>query len=201
MNDVVLMANFLFTMRLFNFILSIARAPFYTNVPKIYKLAAEKDTGNLRKKSSEYMFIGFGVMIAGYVVLGLFGNSLLEMLDINTRLVPFAIFLIIAVTEILDLHASFHATIYTSTNHVPFVLPATISGALIIILGFQIMPLYGILGIVGTKFVIQFMFNNWYAPTLSLRFLKWPLFKYLYQFPQYGINFIKEIVQTNIIKR
>ncbi|MCK5136590.1 MAG: hypothetical protein KAR19_12430 [Bacteroidales bacterium] len=201
LDDPIMMANFLFTMRLFTFILNIARAPFYTNVPKIYKLAAEKDTGNLRKKSSEYMFIGFGVMIAGFVVLALFGNSLLEMLAIDTRFVPFGIFMIIAVTEILDLHASFHATIYTSTNHVPFVLPATISGALIILLGFQIMPLYGILGIVATKFVIQFMFNNWYAPALSLRLLKWPLFKYLYQFPNYGVSFMKEIVQTNIIKR
>lgn len=201
LDDAVMMASFLLTMRLFTFILNIARAPFYTNVPKIYKLAAEKDIGTLRKKSSEYMFIGLSVMAFGFLFLGLFGNPALRLLGSETLLVPMTIFVIIAITEILDLHASFHATLYSSTNHVPFVLPATISGILIIGLGFIIMPIYGLLGIVLTKFVIQLMLNNWYAPSLSLRLLKWPIFQYLYQFPLYGIRFVNEIFRTNILKR
>lgn len=147
------------------------------------------------------MFIGLSVMAFGFLFLGLFGNPALRLLGSETLLVPMTIFVIIAITEILDLHASFHATLYSSTNHVPFVLPATISGILIIGLGFIIMPIYGLLGIVLTKFVIQLMLNNWYAPSLSLRLLKWPIFQYLYQFPLYGIRFVNEIFRTNILKR
>lgn len=200
-NDAVIMANFLFTMRIFNFILNIARAPFYTNVPKIYQLAAEKDLKNLRRKSSEYMFLGLGVKVAALAVLGIFGNQILDLLGIETRFVGMTIFLIMAVTEILDLHASFHATIYTSTNHIPFVLPAIISGGLILLVGFQVIPAYGIMGIVLTKFIIQFMFNNWYAPILSLKLLKWHVFNYLKEFPYFGILFMKDIVETNILNR
>ncbi len=201
-SDVALMASFLFTMRIFTFLLNIARAPFYSNVPKIYTLAAEKNMMVLRKKASEYMFLGFGVLIAGSVFLGLFGNSILGLFpSIDTRFVGLTIFAIIAITEILDLHASFHATIYTSTNHVPFVLPATISGALIVGIGFFTIPTYGILGIVVTKFVVQWFMNNWYAPMLSLRFLKWPFFSYLYQFPAYGFRFIVQIFEDNIVRK
>jgi len=198
LSDVVMMASFLFTMRIFTFLLNIAQAPFYTNVPKIYHLAAEKNTMLLRKKSSEYMFIGFAVLVAGSLGLILFGDTLLGVLNIETLFVPFAIFVIIAITEILDLHASFHATIYTSTNHVPFVLPATISGALIIGIGFITLPTYGVLGIVVTKFVVQWFMNNWYAPMLSLRLLRWPFLKYVYQFPMYGVRFVGEIFRENL---
>lgn len=201
LDDAVVMANFLLTMRIFTFILNLARAPFYTNVPKIYSLAAEKDMPNLRRKSSEYMFLGLGVMMAALAVIGAVGNDVLDLLGIETRFVPFTIFIIMAITEILDLHASFHATIYTSTNHVPFVLPATISGGLILLIGFQVLPVYGILGIVATKFIIQFLFNNWYAVILSLKFLKWPALKYLYQFPYFGLKFVSEIVHTNVLNR
>lgn len=201
LDDVVMMANFLFTMRIFTFVLNIARAPFYTNVPKIYSLAAEKNILQLRKKASEYMFLGFAVLLAGSVVLLFSGNYLLDLLGIETRFVPLTIFAIIIVTEILDLHSSFHATVYTSTNHVPFVLPATISGALIVGIGFMSLPAYGILGIVVTKFVVQWFINNWYAPMLSLRLLKWPLLNYLYQFPVYGVNFVGQIFRENLFKR
>lgn len=201
LDDAIMMANFLLTMRIFDFVLNVARAPFYTNVPKIYHLAAEKKMKDLRRRSSEYMFLGLGVMVAALAVVALFGNEVLTTLGIETRFMPLTILLIMAVTEILDLHASFHATIYTSTNHVPFVLPATISGALILLVGFQVISPYGVLGIVLTKFFIQFMFNNWYAPILSLKLLKWPFFKYLKDFPVYGLQFVKQIVETNLIRR
>ena len=195
------MDNFLLTMRIITFVLNIARAPFYTNVPKIYRLAAKKDMPNLSRKSSEYMFLGFCVMIFAFVFITLFGNPSLDLLGIETRFVPLLLLLVISITEILDLHASFHATIYTSTNHVPFVLPATISGALILLVGFNVLPAYGLLGIVVAKFIIQFLFNNWYAPYLSLKLMKWPVHLYIYQFPLNGVLFIKEIIKTNIFRQ
>jgi len=201
LDDEMMMASFLLTMRILNFILNIARAPFYTNVPKIYSLAAQKDLPELRKKSSEYMFLGFAVMVAGLLVVIFLGDFSLELIGVDTRFLPVLILVIIAVTEILDLHASFHATIYTSTNHVPFVLPSTISGALIVGVGFLVLPTHGLMGIVLAKFFIQFLVNVWYAPWLSLRLLEWPFLKYLYQFPLHGVRFMKDIVVTNIRKR
>jgi len=201
LDDAVMMANFLLTMRIMNFILNIARAPFYTNVPKIYTLAAQKNLPELRKKASQYMFLGFSVMILAIVALMTLGNPALEFLGTPTRFLPFMFLGIIALTEILDLHASFHATIYTSTNDVPFVIPALGSGALILVVGFWVIPTHGVMGILMAKFFIQFLVNNWFAPFLSLRLLKWPLHRYLYQFPYYGIRFLSGLVKDNLLKR
>jgi hypothetical protein len=201
LDDEMMMASFLLTMRIITFVLNIARAPFYTNVPVIYSLAAQKDLQELRKKSSHYIFLGLSVMVAGMLFVVFLGNPTLELLGIDTRFLPLLLLAIIAVTEILDLHASFHATIYTSTNHVPFVTPALVSGGLILLVGFLVMPIYGVMGIVMAKFLIQFLINVWYAPWLSLKLLEWPFFRYLYQFPLHGIRFMREIVVTNILKR
>ena len=95
MDDALLMANFLLTMRIIKFALNLARAPFYTNVPKIYHLAAKKDMLNLRRKSSEYMFLGFCVMIFASVLIIVLGNPSLEWLGIETRFVSLFLLLII----------------------------------------------------------------------------------------------------------
>ncbi len=184
----VLMANFLMTKRVIDIINGFAKAPFYTNVPKIYELAARKDFKKLKIKASEYIFVGLAVMIAAFVALGLFGNFAFDILNIETRFLPIAILLVIFVTEVLNWHSAFHASIYISTNHVPFLIPSTVSGALIIGVGMYVMPIYGLMGLVLAQFLIQLAFNNWFAVWLSLRLLKWNFFNYLWEMPFYGVK-------------
>ncbi len=188
LKDPVMMASFLFTMRIVGFINNLARAPFYTNVPKIYSLAAKKNFDSLKVKSSEYIFLGMLVMIGGFSAISIFGNLGLDLIGIKTRFVPLGILLVICITEILDIHSSYHASIYTSTNHIPFLWPALISGALIIGLGFYVLPIYGIMGLVLTKFIIQLSFNNWYSVILSMKLLNWNFFRYLADMPFLGMR-------------
>ena len=186
LKDPLMMASFLFTMRIVGFINSLARAPFYTNVPKIYSLAAKKNFASLKIKSSEYIFLGMLVMLAGFGVIATVGNWGLDLIGIETRFVPIGILLVIIITEILDIHSSYHASIYTSTNHIPFLWPALISGALIIGIGFWILPIYGIMGLVLTKFFVQLSFNNWFSVSLSMKLLNWKFLTYLKNLPYYG---------------
>ncbi len=188
LKDPVMMASFLFTMRIIGFINNLARAPFYTNVPKIYSLAAKKDFKKLKVKSSEYMFMGFLVMIAGYTAIFAFGNWGLDLIGIETRFVPMGILLVICITEILDMQSSYHATLYTSTNHIPFLWPAIISGALIIGIGFLVLPVYGLMGLVLTKFIVQLSFNDWYSVSLTMKLLHWNFFRYIANLPVLGFK-------------
>ncbi len=186
LKDPVMMASFLFTMRIVGFINNLARAPFYTNVPKIYSLAAKKNFKTLKVKSSEYIFLGLLVLGLGFTAISAFGNLGLDLVGIKTRFVPLSILLVICFTEILDMHASYHASIYTSTNHIPFLWPALISGALIIGLGFYIMPIYGIMGLVLTKLFVQLSFNDWYSVSLSMKLLRWNFIRYVIDLPVLG---------------
>ncbi len=195
LKDPVMMASFLLTQRIVTFISNMAKAPFYTNIPIIYELTAKKDIEGLKKKSSEYIFVGLSLLVGALGAILLFGNWGLELLGVETRFVPFWILLIIIVSEVLEIHSSYHAGLYISTNHIPFLWPATISGVLIIAAGFYVMPIYGVLGVVLVKLIIQLFYNYWYSVKLSLQLLNWNFFEYLAMLPVYGFKGI-----TNKIK-
>lgn len=189
-SDPKLMSSFLFTTRIVHFVKSLSQTPFYANVPGVYKLAAQKKLDILKDKSSEYIFTGitlFAVTCLGVII---FGNWALGLLGTSTRFLELPLFLILCITVMLDLHSSFHATIYTSTNHIPFLVPSLISGAIIVGLGFYVLPVYGLLGILLVRLLTQISFNNWYAVFLSLRLLNWSFIKYLFDVPQKGIVYL-----------
>ena len=195
-NNAQLMANFLLTARILNIIANVSEITLFSNIPKIYGYAAKNDRHNMKINAAGYMFMGMSIMIVACLFLILFGNKALDLLNKESQLVPLGILIIMVLTQILDTHSTFHAGIYISTNHVPFVLPSLISGILILGVGLLIMPVYGLIGIILLKFLVQISFNNWYAMVLSLRLLKWRIRNYIFEFPILGFKFVYQKIKT-----
>ena len=191
-NDSALMANFTFTTWILKTIFTFSLTPVYSRLPVLYKQAAEKNFARLKQSAAGYMFLGLTMVTFGYIIIGGLGNPLLEAFNSDRRIIyPILLFVVMALTELLDLHSSFHAGVYTSTNHIPFFWPSIISGAVIFFVGlFYTLPVYGLVGIILTRFIVQLCFNNWYAMYLNLRFLKWPFFKFVTDVPKYGFKFL-----------
>ena len=173
LNNPTLIANFLFTQRIFFIIRRIAEVPFYANIPGIYAMIVQKKFAMLKEKVSKYFFVALFIMSFSFLIIALTGNSILAFLDIDTRLVSMSIFFILALTTIFEVQAAMFRTIYISTNQVPFLIPILVSGAVIIVLGFIILPYYGLLGIVLVQFLIQLSFNYWFPVVLSFRLINW----------------------------
>jgi O-antigen/teichoic acid export membrane protein len=194
--DAKLMACFLFTTNIMTWITGFSRTPFYANVPTIYKLGAEKNFKELRLKATHYMFMGFVILISAYLFIGLAGNPLLSFLDnhnimdTDTRFVGTLLFTIMALSQMFEMHATFHSGIYTSTNHIPFLIPSLVSGLAIVVIGYNILPVYGLFGLILTRFLVQLSFNSWYSMSLSLKLLNWPFKRYLVEFPSEGMRFL-----------
>jgi hypothetical protein len=191
-----LMANFLLTTRILNIVSSVSQITLFSNIPKIYSLAAKNDIPKMKYTASGYMFTGIFIMIASFLFVIFFGDKALALLNKQSQLVPIGILILMMVTQILDTHSTFHAGIYISTNHVPFVIPSLVSGVIILGVGFLINPIYGLIGIILLKFLVQLAFSNWYSMVLSLRLLKWPLKNYFLEFPSIGIQFMVEKVKS-----
>jgi hypothetical protein len=194
-SDVRLMSSFLFTTRIVGFVRGVAQTPFYANIPGLYKLAAQKRLKDVRVSSSQYIFIGVAIMVITCLIIVIFGNWTLQFFDTSTRFIEPWLMLLLCLTVLLDMHASFHGSIYTSTNHIPFLIPSLISGAVIIGLGFYVLPFYGLLGILMIRFIVQLSFSNWYAMYLSLNLLQWPWLSYFYEVPKNGILYIIDKVK------
>jgi hypothetical protein len=178
--------SFFLTKRIFTFIKGFGRAPFYANVQRIYSIGATKDFENLRQKSAVYIFYSMALVLGMFIGIGFFGNWILGFFT-ETRLVTLTIYIIMALTVVLDFHSSFHADIYLSTNHYPFLLPAGITGLIIGVSGIPVASHFGILGLVLVPFVASLLVNNWYPVYLSFKLTGWNLKRYILDVFRFGI--------------
>lgn len=184
-----LMASFLITTRILTYITQFSQISLYSVTPKIYQLSAQKKHKELKELASGYMFLGLFLMSGGVLALILFGNTVLRFLSDN-QLLPVMLLILMSLTSLLEMHASFHASIYTSTNHIPFLIPTIVSGAIIFGLGYYTLPLYGIPALILIRLIVGLAFNYWFSTYLSLRLLRWKLLEYLYELPVYGMRFL-----------
>ena len=178
-SNTTLMANFLFTQRIIFIFRRISEAPFYANIQRIYGLIAQNEFNNFKRLASRYIFLVFFVLISLLSATLIFGNWGLSILQIETRLVAPYIFIILAIAIIFEVHATIHTNIYLSTNQVPFLIPIVITGIVFLILGFLVLPYYGLFGVILVQFLLQFSFNYWYPVILSFRLMNWNISSYL----------------------
>ena len=71
--NVALMASFLFTLRVFEMVRRTSEAPFYTHIPVIYRHMAVKDFTVLKRKASVYILASLVLLTISLSVLGLWG--------------------------------------------------------------------------------------------------------------------------------
>jgi O-antigen/teichoic acid export membrane protein len=196
LQDTRLMACYLFTTNILSWIKNFSRTPLFANIPTIYKLGAEKNFAELKLKAAQFIFLGALIMLSSCAFIGIVGNPLIGFLDTHkimttdTRFIGTLLFIIMVFTQFFDMHSDFHAGIYTSTNHIPFLLPSLISGVLIVVIGYFVLPIYSLTGLIIVRFLIQASFNYWYATSLSLKLLKWPFKQYLVDLPLQGSKYL-----------
>ncbi len=190
-HNTALIASFLFTQKILTFVRRLSEAPFSANVPGIYMLIAKKKIQNVKAEISKQLFLFLTLMIGGIFFIGIFGNYILGILDVDIRFVSGIIFSVFALAIFLDSHATIQGTVYISTNHVPFLIPSLVSGALMIGIGFLVLPYYGLFGLVMTKFLVGLGVNNWYSTYLSLKLLDWRLTDYLKDVTINGFDYWK----------
>ena len=79
---------------------------------------------------------------------------------------------LMCVIYLLEINHVVHANVYTSTNHIPFVMPTIISGILIFVLSFLVVETYDLIGVLLVQLCVQLSFNNWYPIYLNHKLFK-----------------------------
>jgi hypothetical protein len=174
-----LIASFLLSQRAIFFIRQVSQAPLYANLPRIFQLMAKQDYKVLKPYCAKAIRMGLAIQFIVLLIMILIGPKMLDVFEINTKLAPLSVLLVMSVSIMLELHHAFHAQIYMGSNHVPFLLPAVLSGIAIVGISFGIVNHYGLIGIVIVQFLVQLSFNNWYPVYLNLKLLNWPFLEYI----------------------
>jgi O-antigen/teichoic acid export membrane protein len=175
-----LMSGFFFTYQILGFIRNFAHTPVYAHYPEYYGMIAVKKFREFKKDARVRLFLMFIIILAGFASFGLLGNYLLGLIGTDKHLVNFTIYMILSVYLFLDLHALVHGTIYISTNDVPFLIPGLLTGLATVVIGYFMLPHFGLLGLVLVQFLTNLMCNAWFSTYLSLRLTKWKLNDYFY---------------------
>jgi len=174
-----LIASFLLTQRLIFFIRQIAQVPLYANLPRIFQMLAKKEFYRLKSYCARAIAMGLLFQLISLVIIALLGNVILAFFDLKIQLVSTIVFLVMAMSIMLELHHAYHAQIYMGSNHIPFVFPALVSGVAILLIGFSVVDRYGLLGVVLTQFFVQLSINNWYPVYKTFNLLNWNVKDYL----------------------
>jgi len=172
LDDIKIIASYLLTLQVVNLLMRVSNAPAYSYYPNISNAIANNDMKKFKMLLFKSLKISMGLYIFGALTIYLIGNFLLNFIGAKATLLSGSLLELILFMYMLELHHVIHATIYTATNHIPFVLPALLSGLVIILGGWIVKDSYGLWGIICVQFLVQLSFNNWYPIYLNYKLLK-----------------------------
>ena len=147
---------------------------FVSYLPIFSNYQVTKQYQKLIELLSFSMIIYWGLMICGCVGMFFFGEFFLGFINSQTTLPSRWICLIYFIFSTLELNQSNFATIIVTSNRVPIVKPALISGVAILVGTFLVLKYttLGILGVVLVQALVQFVYNDWKWPKQVLDELK-----------------------------
>lgn len=181
LDSAIVISQYLVALRVVMLLRSLAFAPITARIPRFAEMTAKEDFPAMREQTSQLIALSFLVYVSGSIFLLLAGEQVLSVFGFSLSALSGHLLLLILVVYFLELHHSIHATIYVSTNKVPFVLPTVLSGVTIFIGGYGVL-IFGnseLIALVYIQFLVQLVCNNWFPVYLSLKLQEFPFHIYL----------------------
>jgi O-antigen/teichoic acid export membrane protein len=178
LSDPTLIASYLLTAKVYSVLGSMATVPLNVLIPQITFFRAKQETTQIRQLMASRILITLGLLTVVSVLASLVGNVVLGYFGTSVRLLTGPTAWLLTAWVLLEAHHVFHSTVYSTTNHLPFVSLSLVSGVAILVLGILVAP-WGVVWLALVQFGVQLAGNNWYPVYLNLKSLDWPLGDYL----------------------
>jgi O-antigen/teichoic acid export membrane protein len=138
-------------------------------IPHMSALQATHKKERLASIYGEIQLTSLIVYVVGLVLLLAVGSDLLQILGSRTTLLPTNLLLLYGVIILLELNHSVAGSYIATTNQLPFVPAAIISGVSITIISLTIAGKFGLLGIILSQGLVQAAYNNWKWPVMAAK--------------------------------
>lgn len=166
-------ASYGLTMQLSTIIITLANQLMALQLPKMNALQVANNKAELKNIYSSSVLVALILLISGFAGLTLFGEPILALIGSETKLINGQLLALLGVVLLLETHHSISATYLTTTNQVPFLKAALVSGFGVTLFSFSLVY-WGDLGVAGLiigQGSIQLCFNNWYWPKVAMQHL------------------------------
>ena len=171
-DDPVLIASFVLTYQIFQFLKMISISPVNAIYPQVVSSLAERNRKkyiNLIIKIYKY---SIPIYITGTLAIIFIGDLALQSINSTTTLLPLEYISLISLMYLLEVNHVIHSSMYMATNHIPFVIPSILSAVSIIVLSILFMPIYGFASLIYVQLFAQGAYNNWYPVFINLKLIK-----------------------------
>ncbi len=138
-------------------------------MPTIYHLRAQGLLTQIARIFRQRISFAVVTFIVGAIILLSLGQNLLLHLHAQTLLLPRALLALLLVIQLLEMHHGLYGELVYSENVNPFVRPALISGATIVIFSLVLTPRFGLWGMLLATGAVQLCFNNWWPVRRAIR--------------------------------
>jgi O-antigen/teichoic acid export membrane protein len=150
-------------------LLTVAGYVAQMHVPMMSYLQAGRKFEQLRTVYGRNLVFANVVFILGFALIALFSKTALSLIGSKTELLDAPMLMLFGLVLLLELNHSVAATYLTTTNAVPFLAAALISGAATFIASVIAVRVFGLWGVIIVQGVVQLSYNNWKWPMLAMR--------------------------------
>jgi O-antigen/teichoic acid export membrane protein len=159
---------------------SLSTLPFSLTLPSLNLMKSQGEGKKMTSLFALTLVSSLLIFIISSVALVLIGNNILVFLGSSTKLPNTTILIFLCLILLLELNHGICANLITTSNKVPFVRGALVTGFFILIGSWLIAPEFGVIGIILVMGLTQLLYNNWKWPYEACEMLK--------------INYIKLII-------
>lgn len=162
--------EYTFSLQVYMALLAVGNVFITVKIPELSRLVIKKDKEAICGLILKVLLFSAGIYVSGFFTFYILSDFIIQIIQPKFGFLDDKYLLILGVVFFLELMHSICATIITTTNKVPFVKPAIISGVLIVVSSLLLLKFtgLGVFGLIVAQGIVQLMYNNW----------KWPVFVY-----------------------
>ena len=174
----VAVASYLVAFRFIDQIKTVSMAPLYSKIPLLARLRVQGNLSELVKIVKRSMLMSHFVYICGFIIVGVFSNSILKLIHSNIPFVSQDLWILIGFAFFIHRYGAMHIQVYVSTNHVISHIADGISGVLYVVSALILSKYIGVYAIPVGLIIGYLGFYAWYAAGHSYRSMKVSFWKF-----------------------
>lgn len=159
-------ASYGLSLQLYDLVGALALVLLNNSIPEITSAQVSLNEKRCILLFSRAMVLQWLISIVGVVFIVCCGEYALKLIGAKMTLLDKKQLLILGIVMFLGWNHSSFASLITTANKVPFVIPGIISGSCILLFSVMLLSLtnLGIWGIIIARGLVQLAFDNWYWP-------------------------------------
>lgn len=167
--DLKTTASYGLSVQLITTLVGVSSVWLQVKFPLINQLRAQGRLDAIVPLFINRMHLAIVTFAAGAVLSVWLLPTLLRMMAARTEVLPRDMLIVFFIVQFLEMHHSLYGGLVYTEHRNPFLLPAAISGVLIVSTSILLTPRIGVWGLILSAGLVQLCFNNWWAVLRAIR--------------------------------